>query len=77
LIGNHYHLQIETLKPNHRDGMKRTLGSDLRTTGNGTLGLAYYLGQRHAGITLRELGRYVGKVEYPVVSLAIARFENA
>jgi TIR domain len=24
---------------------------------NGALGLAYYLGQRHAGITLRELGR--------------------
>ena len=44
--------------------------------GNGALGLAYYLGQRHAGITLRELGRYVGEVQYPAVSLAIARFEK-
>ena len=44
--------------------------------GNGALGLAYYLGQRHAGITLRELGRCVGGVEYPAVSLAIARFEK-
>ena len=63
----------------NRDGMERTLGSDLRTTGqrgNGALGLAYYLGQRHAGITLRELGRHVGEVEYPAVSLAIARFEK-
>ena len=24
--------------------------------GNGAVGLAYYLGQRHAGMTLRELG---------------------
>jgi hypothetical protein len=40
------------------------------------LGQAYYLRQRHAGITLRELGRYVGEVEYPAVSLAIARFEK-
>ena len=44
--------------------------------GNGALGMAYYLGQRHAGITLRELGRHVGEVEYPAVSLAIARFEK-
>jgi hypothetical protein len=35
-----------------------------------------YLGQRHAGITLRELGRHVGEVEYPPVSFAIARFEK-
>ena len=45
-------------------------------SGNGALCLAYYLGQRHAGITLRELGRHVGEVEYPAVSLAIARFEK-
>jgi hypothetical protein len=38
--------------------------------------VAYYLGQRHGGITLRELGRYVGEVEYPAVSVAIARFEK-
>jgi hypothetical protein len=30
----------------------------------------------HAGITLREFGRYVGEVEYPAVSVAIARFEE-
>jgi hypothetical protein len=44
--------------------------------GNGALGLAYYLGKRHAGIALRELARQVGEVEYPAVSLAIARFEK-
>jgi hypothetical protein len=44
--------------------------------GNGALGMAYYLGQRQAGITLRELGRHVGEVEYPAVSIAIARFEK-
>ena len=44
--------------------------------GNGAVGLAYYLGQRHAGITLRELGRHMGEVEYPAVSVAIARFEE-
>jgi hypothetical protein len=44
--------------------------------GNGALGLAYYLGQRQAGITLRELGRHVGQVQYPAVSIAIARFEK-
>jgi hypothetical protein len=60
----------------HRDGMERTLGSDLRTTGQRRVGLAYYLGQRQAGITLRELGRYVGEVQYPAVSIAIARFEK-
>ena len=40
------------------------------------VGLAYYLGQRHAGMTLRELGKYLGEVEYPAVSVAIARFQN-
>lgn len=44
--------------------------------GNGAVGLAYYLGQRHAGITLRQLGRHMGEVEYPAVSVAIARFEK-
>ena len=32
------------------------------------MGLAYYLGQRHAGMTLRELGKCMGEVEYPAVS---------
>jgi hypothetical protein len=31
---------------------------------------------KSAGITLRELGRQVGEVEYPAVRLAIARFEK-
>ena len=47
-----------------------------RQRGNGAVGLAYYLGQRHAGMTLRELGKYMGEVEYPAVSVAIARFQN-
>jgi hypothetical protein len=51
-------------------------GPCLRTTGQRRARLAYYLGQRHAGIALRELGRHVGQVEYPAVSLAIARFEK-
>ena len=47
-----------------------------RQRGNGAVGLAYYLGQRHAGMTLRKLGKYMGEVEYPAVSVAIARFQN-
>ena len=47
-----------------------------RQRGNGAVGLAYYLGQRHAGMTLRELGKCMGDAEYPAVSVAIARFEN-
>jgi len=47
-----------------------------RQRGNGAVGLAYYLGQRHAGMTLRELGKCMGDVEYPAVSVAIARFQN-
>jgi len=27
-------------------------------------------------LTLRELGKYMGEVEYPAVSIAIARFQN-
>jgi len=121
LMGDHYHLQIETLRPNliraiqwlnlpfsawynrlhHRRGslfqrrFKAVLhdpqesalminryihfkGSDLRTTGQPRVRPAilpaYHLGQRHAGITLRELGRHVGEVEYPALGFAIARF---
>ena len=40
------------------------------------MGLAYCLGQRHTGMTLRELGKCMGEVEYPAVSVAIARFQN-
>ena len=47
-----------------------------RQRGNGAVGPAYYLGQRHAGMTLRELGKYLGEVEYPAVSVAIARLQN-
>jgi hypothetical protein len=43
-----------------------------RQWGNGAIGLAYYLGQRCAGMTLRQLDN----VEYPAVSVAIARFER-
>ena len=41
-----------------------------RQRGNGAVGLAYYLGQRHGGMTLRELGKCMGEVEYPAVSVA-------
>ena len=51
-------------------------GPSPRQRGNGAVGLAYYPGQRHAGMTLRELGKYLGEVEYPAVSIAIARFRN-
>jgi putative transposase len=47
-----------------------------RKRGNGAVGLAFFLGQRHAGITLRDLGEHMGDVEYPAVSAAIARFQN-
>jgi hypothetical protein len=47
-----------------------------RQRGNGAIGLAYYLGQRCAGMTLRQLGRQMGNVEYPAVSVTIARFER-
>jgi putative transposase len=47
-----------------------------RTRGNGAVGLAFFLGQRHAGMTLRELGRHMGEVEYPAVSAAIKRFRE-
>jgi hypothetical protein len=47
-----------------------------RQRGHGVVGLAYYLGQRHEGMTLRELGKCMGEVEYPAVSVAIARFQN-
>jgi hypothetical protein len=42
----------------------------------GRLLLAYYLRQRHAGRTLREHGKWMGEVEYPAVSIAVARFQN-
>ena len=47
-----------------------------RRRGNGAVGLAYHLGQRHAGMTVRELGKYMGGVEYPAGSVAIARSQN-
>ena len=50
--------------------------SVITITTAGAVGLAYYLGQRHAGMTLRELGKYMGEEEYPAVSVAIARFQN-
>jgi len=47
-----------------------------RQRGNGAVGLAYHLGQSHAGMTLRELGHQMGDVEYPAVSVAIARLQK-
>jgi putative transposase len=51
-------------------------GSLSTRRGNGALGLAYYLGQRYAGLRLRELGQLGGGVEYPAVGAAIARTEK-
>src|SRR6516164_7101568 len=60
---------------NH-ESLQSALGSASCQRGNGAVNLAYCLGQRHAGMTLRELGKCMGEVEYPAVSVAIARFQN-
>jgi putative transposase len=44
--------------------------------GNGALPAALFLGQRYAGLRLRELGELAGGLEYPAVNAAIARFEK-
>ena len=48
----------------------------LRSTKRQRKRFAPGLGQRHAGMTVRELCKYMGGVEYPAVSVAIARFRN-
>ena len=47
-----------------------------RQRGNGAVGLAYYLGPRYAGMTLRDLGKQMGEVRFQAVSVAIGRFQN-
>jgi chromosomal replication initiation ATPase DnaA len=44
--------------------------------GNDALRLAFYLGQRCAGLRLRELSDLRGGIEYPAVSIAITRIGN-
>jgi putative transposase len=44
--------------------------------GNGALPAAFFLGQRYAGLRLKEMGELAGGVEYPAVNAAIARFER-
>jgi len=44
--------------------------------GNGALPAALYLGQRHAGLRLAELGQFCGGMEYSAVNAAISRFEK-
>jgi hypothetical protein len=44
--------------------------------GNGALPTAFFLGQRYAGLRLKEMGELAGRVEYPAVNAAIARFER-
>jgi hypothetical protein len=43
---------------------------------NGALPAAFFLGQRYAGLRLKEMGEFAGGLEYPVVNAAIARFEK-
>ena len=44
--------------------------------GNGALPAAFFLGQKYAGLRLREMGELAGGVAYPAVGAAIARFEK-
>jgi hypothetical protein len=44
--------------------------------GNGALPAAFFLGQRYAGLRLREMGELAGGLEYPAVNAAIVRFEK-
>jgi hypothetical protein len=45
--------------------------------GNGALPAAFFLGQRYAGLRLKEMGELAGGFEYPAVNAAIARFEKS
>jgi hypothetical protein len=44
--------------------------------GNGALPAAFFLGQRYAGLRLKEMGELAGGVEYPAVNAAITRFKR-
>jgi putative transposase len=53
-------------------------GWDALTTarGNGAMPAAFFLGQRYAGLRLKEMGELAGDFEYPAVNAAIGRFEK-
>jgi hypothetical protein len=42
----------------------------------GALPAAFFVGQRYAGLRLKEMGGLAGGVEYPTVHAAVARFER-
>ncbi len=44
--------------------------------GNGALPAAFFLGQRYAGLRLKEMGELAASFEHPAVNAAIARFER-
>ena len=44
--------------------------------GNGALAAAFLLGQRYAGLRLREMGELAGGLAYPAVNASIARIEK-
>ncbi len=44
--------------------------------GNGALPAAFLIGQKYAGLRLKEMGQLAGGLEYPAVNAAIARFEK-
>ena len=44
--------------------------------GNGALPTAFFLGQRYAGLRLKEMGELARDFEYPAVNAAITRFER-
>jgi putative transposase len=44
--------------------------------GSGAVSAAFFLGQRYAGLRLREMGELAGGLEYPAVNAAIVRFEK-
>jgi hypothetical protein len=44
--------------------------------GNGALAAAFFLGQRYAGLRLREMGKLAGGLKYRGVGPAMARFEK-
>jgi hypothetical protein len=56
------------------------LGHDWETLtaarGNGALATAFFLGQRYAGLGLREIGEVAAGLEYSAVHAAITRFQK-
>ena len=66
--------------PKITNAIRETWGEDWETLtagrGNGALAAAFFLGQRYAGLRLREIGELAGGLEYPAVHTAIARFQK-